>query len=139
MNFLRLALFTLFISVSSANYAAIETYQFTDKQQEEDYKALIFELRCLVCQNQNLADSNAELAQDLRKQVFTMLTEQQASKAQIVDYMVARYGEFVMYKPPMEPNTYLLWLGPFLFLLIGLGILIRIIRSNQHNSSAEKP
>lgn len=141
MPFLRKLLSTLLLSalllVSSQSWAAIETYQFANKQQEEDYKELIFELRCLVCQNQNLADSNAELAQDLRQQVYEMLTKQNASKDEIVDYMVARYGEFVMYKPPVEPNTYLLWVGPFLFVLIGLWILVRIVRANQQKAAEE--
>ncbi|MBO1926999.1 cytochrome c-type biogenesis protein CcmH [Thiomicrorhabdus sp. 6S2-11] len=138
MNWLRLLLISVLLSFHSQSFAAIETYQFDSVEQEEAYKELIFELRCLVCQNQNLADSNAELAQDLRQQVYEMLTKQNASKDEIVDYMVARYGEFVMYKPPVEPNTYLLWVGPFLFLLIGLWILIRIIRSNQQNNELDK-
>jgi len=138
MKWLRLLLISVLLSFQSQSFAAIETYQFDNVEQEEAYKELIFELRCLVCQNQNLADSNAELAQDLRQQVYEMLTKQNAGKDEIVDYMVARYGEFVMYKPPVEPNTYLLWVGPFLFLLIGLWILIRIIRSNQQNNELDK-
>lgn len=138
MNSIRLLLISLLLSWQSPSLAAIETYQFDTSAQEEAYKELIFELRCLVCQNQNLADSNAELAKDLRQQVYEMLTKQNANKDEIVDYMVARYGEFVMYKPPVEPNTYLLWVGPFLFLLIGLWILIRIIRNNQQNNELDK-
>jgi cytochrome c-type biogenesis protein CcmH len=138
MKWLRLLVISVLLSFHSQSFAAIETYQFDNVEQEEAYKELIFELRCLVCQNQNLADSNAELAQDLRQQVYEMLTKQNASKDEIVDYMVARYGEFVMYKPPVEPNTYLLWVGPFLFLLIGLWILIRIIRNNQQNNELDK-
>lgn len=111
--------------------ASIETYEFDTAQQEADYKELIFELRCLVCQNQNLMDSNAGLAKDLRQQVHKMLVEDKASKTEIIDYMVARYGEFVLYKPPVENHTLFLWAGPALFLLMGLIMLFRFIRAQK--------
>ena len=108
------AFFSLILAFSNMASASIETYPFDNAQQEQDYKVLINELRCLVCQNQNLADSNAELAQDLRKQIHTMLVEKNQSKEQVVDFMVNRYGDFVLYKPPVKSQTYLLWAGPFL-------------------------
>ena len=92
--------------------AAIESYNFDTAEQEEAYNKLIFELRCLVCQNQNLADSNAELAQDLRREVYKMISSGQ-SENEVVDFMVARYGDFVLYRPPMNTSTALLWVGPF--------------------------
>lgn len=125
----------LLLSVFSAQ-ASIETYTFDNSQQEQDYKELIFELRCLVCQNQNLMDSNAGLAKDLRQQVHKMLVEEHKSKPEIIEYMVARYGEFVLYKPPVENHTLFLWAGPALFLLIGLIALFRFIRA-QKDAPAE--
>ena len=91
---------------------------------EERVKALAHELRCLVCQNQTIADSNADLAIDLRTQIREQI---QAGKtdAQIKDYMVARYGDFVLYRPPVQSNTALLWVAPFLLLIGGIALLFR--------------
>ena len=94
--------FLAFTALMHSANASIETYPFETEQQEKDYNILIDELRCLVCQNQNLADSNAELAQDLRKQVHTMLITEQKDKDSVVQYMVERYGDFVLYKPPVK-------------------------------------
>jgi cytochrome c-type biogenesis protein CcmH len=121
-----LFLFTLFTFVPYAQ-AAVQINQFSDPQHEARYKKLIDELRCLVCQNQNLADSNAELAQDLRAQVYKMI-EAGDSDQEIIDFMVMRYGDFVLYKPPFKLQTALLWAGPFLLLIIGLGYLITYLR-----------
>jgi len=110
----------LFLSPAQA---AIEALEFKDPSTEAVYKNLIEELRCLVCQNQNLADSNAELAQDLRKQTYELLM-QGKNKQQIVEYMVNRYGDFVLYNPPLKSNTLLLWGGPFVLLLLVLIIVI---------------
>jgi len=129
------ALFAILL-FSTSCFAAIETYQFDTAQQEADYNQLIDELRCLVCQNQNLADSNADLAKDLRQQVHKMLVTEKANKQQIVDFMVARYGEFVLYKPPVENHTLLLWFGPMLFLLIGFFALFSYVK-RQKNLPAE--
>jgi cytochrome c-type biogenesis protein CcmH len=104
--------------------AAIEIYQFDSPQMEADYNKLIGELRCLVCQNQNLASSDADLAQDLRRETYDMLSEGK-SPQQVVDFMVARYGDFVLYRPQFKSTTYLLWLGPFLLLLCVLVLLVR--------------
>jgi cytochrome c-type biogenesis protein CcmH len=82
------------------------------------------ELRCLVCQNQTLADSNAELAVDLRASIREQLGRG-ASEREVVDFMVARYGDFVLYRPPLKASTVLLWAGPFLFLGLGIFILLR--------------
>jgi cytochrome c-type biogenesis protein CcmH len=91
---------------------------------EADYNQLINELRCLVCQNQNLAGSDADLARDLRRETYDMLS-QGKSQQQVVDFMVARYGDFVLYRPQFKSTTYLLWLGPFLLLLCVLVFLVR--------------
>lgn len=110
--------------------ARVEVHDFDSPEQEARYHKLISELRCLVCQNQNLADSNAELAVDLRRKTYEMVKKNQ-SEGEIVDFMVDRYGEFVLYRPPLNRNTLLLWSGPFLILLIGLTLLIRTIRKRR--------
>ncbi len=108
--------------------AVIETYEFESVQMEADYKKLIDELRCLVCQNQNLSASDADLARDLRRETYEMLQEGK-SPQQVVEFMVARYGDFVLYRPQFKSNTYLLWLGPFLLLLLVLYLLVRRLRA----------
>jgi cytochrome c-type biogenesis protein CcmH len=95
---------------------------------EADYKQLIEELRCLVCQNQNLAGSDADLARDLRRETYEML-QQGKSQQEVVDFMVARYGDFVLYRPQFKSDTYLLWLGPFLLLLLVLYLVVRRLRA----------
>ena len=89
--------------------------------------ALAHELRCLVCQNQTLADSNAPLAVDLRNQIREQLAAG-ASEREVVDFMVARYGDFVLYRPPFKATTLALWIGPFVFLLAGAWLLRRLLR-----------
>lgn len=110
--------------------ASIEVHQFKTPEQEARYKHLTNTLRCLVCQNENLADSNAELAKQLRAQIFKMLNDG-ANDKQIVDYMVSRYGNFVLYSPPLIPTTYLLWIGPFVLLIFGVVIMQIVIRRNR--------
>lgn len=110
--------------------AGIEVHQFNTPEQEARYKHLTTTLRCLVCQNEDLADSNAKLAKQLRAQIFKMLNDG-ASDKQIVDYMVSRYGNFVLYSPPLIPTTYLLWIGPFALLLFGIVIMQIIIRRSR--------
>ncbi len=92
--------------------------------------ALAAELRCLVCQNQTIADSNAGLAQDLRKQIREMM-DQGKTDAEIRDYMTQRYGDFVLYRPPLKPSTALLWVGPGLLLAGALGGLALVLRRRQ--------
>lgn len=112
---------------------AIDVYEFNNDQHREDFKALSFELRCLVCQNQNLADSNAPLAKDLRDQVHQQLAEGK-SKDEVVSFLTDRYGEFVLYKPQFSAKNALLWGGPIAILLLVLGgFLIAIYRSNQQS------
>lgn len=92
--------------------------------------ALERELRCLVCQNQTLAESSAPLAMDLRNQIREQLAAGK-SEREITDYMVARYGDFVLYRPPLKGTTVLLWVGPFVFLLGGLYLLARVLRRRR--------
>lgn len=115
-------------------HAAIEQRQFADPSLAARYQALIAELRCLVCQNQNLADSDASLALDLRDKTAEMLIAGKSDQ-EILDYMSARYGEFVLYRPPFNAGNAVLWLGPFLVLMLVLGMLIMHLRKRQAASS----
>jgi cytochrome c-type biogenesis protein CcmH len=117
------------------SFAGLESLNFTDSQQELRYKKIIAELRCLVCQNQNLADSNADLAKDLRKKTHAMILDGR-SDAQIIDFMVARYGDFIRYRPPFRPSTVLLWISPALLLAIGLGVVWRVTRRSRETLSS---
>ncbi|HOP17505.1 MAG: cytochrome c-type biogenesis protein CcmH [Chromatiaceae bacterium] len=118
----------LLLAVSAS--ARVEVHNFEGPEQEARYNKLIAELRCLVCQNQNLADSNAELAVDLRRKTYEMV-KQDKSEGEIVDYMVDRYGEFVLYRPRLTNSTLLLWAGPFIILVIGISLLIRTVRRRR--------
>jgi cytochrome c-type biogenesis protein CcmH len=104
---------------------------------EQRLKALAHELRCLVCQNQTIADSNADLAIDLRAQIREQI---QAGKtdAQIKDYMVARYGDFVLYRPPVQSNTVLLWVAPFVLLVGGVAFLFWQLRKRRKTVIAQQ-
>ena len=90
------------------------------------------ELRCLVCQNESLAASQAELANDLREEV-RKLVKQGKTDQEIKDYLVARYGDFVLYRPPVKPTTWVLWAGPFLFLIVGVGALVAFLRRRSRH------
>ncbi len=111
---------------------------FADAALEQRYQALIRETRCLVCQNQTIADSNAPLASDLRRQIRQQLADG-ASDADIVNYLVTRYGDFVLYRPPMKPTTWLLWSGPALLVLIGLLVFARVIYVRSRQPLDEEP
>ncbi|NOR69058.1 MAG: cytochrome c-type biogenesis protein CcmH [Methylomarinum sp.] len=127
MKILRVFILLIFSSVC---YGAVEYKKFDTPEQEEVYKVLIEEIRCLVCQNQTIADSNADLAKDLRRQVYEML-QQGKTKQQIADFMTQRYGDFVLYNPPFKAKTGLLWIGPIVFLLIGLVMLVLFTRKKK--------
>jgi cytochrome c-type biogenesis protein CcmH len=98
-----------------------------DPAVEARLKHLAIELRCLVCQNQTLADSNAPLAEDLRREVREMIVKNMSDK-EIIDFLVERYGDFVLYRPPVKATTALLWMGPFVLLIVGLAALIIAVR-----------
>lgn len=115
-----------------------EPLVFTDLEQEMRFTQLTLELRCLVCQNQNLADSDAPLAQDLRKEIYDML---QAGKSddEIKTFMVERYGDFVLYSPPVQGNTLALWVMPAVILLVGaIGVFVAIRRRNRLLAEQQK-
>ena len=99
-------------------------------EHEERYYSLLDELRCLVCQNQTIAESDADLAKDLRGEVKKML-QAGATDSEITEFMVSRYGDFVLYRPPVKPRTWLLWFGPLIFLVIALVVLTRLLRKQK--------
>lgn len=103
-------------------------FEFDSPAQRARFEQFTENIRCLVCQNQSLATSHADLAGDLRWEIYRMMFKKGASNEQIVDFLVERYGQFVLYRPPMQPSTYLLWFGPALLLFIGFGTLIIIMR-----------
>lgn len=107
--------------------AAIETFEFDDPVMERRYRAMLGELRCPKCQNQSLHDSDAPIASDLRRELHRML-HAGLSDREILDFMVARYGDFVLYRPPINASTMPLWALPPLLLLIGLGVVWRMVR-----------
>jgi cytochrome c-type biogenesis protein CcmH len=114
----------------------VEVHKFDNPEQEQQYNRLVAELRCLVCQNQNLADSNAELAQDLRQEVYEMI-QNGATDQEIVSFMVARYGDFVLYRPPFKSTTAFLWIGPFIILAAGFVILLVFVRKRRQSVAVE--
>lgn len=121
------------LTFSMAAYATIEIYEFDNLEQEHQFKELGNTLRCPKCQNNTIADSNAELAVDLRHKVYEM-TKEGKSKQEIVDYMIARYGNFVTYNPPFTIATSILWLGPIAVVVLGFGLII--VRSRKPKAVA---
>ncbi len=130
--FALLAGSTAAVAASSATEAALAA----DPVAEKRLLKLSEELRCLVCQNQNIADSNAELAQDLRREIRTMIGAGKSDK-EIIDFMVVRYGDFVLYRPPVKGATLLLWGGPLVLLALGLFALVRYQRRRAERVAAE--
>lgn len=131
----RLAI-VLLLALSGLAYAGVEYREFQNPEQQQAYESLTSELRCLVCQNQTIADSNAELAADLRRQVYEML-QQGKSREDIAQFMTDRYGDFVLYNPPFKLKTGLLWLGPAVFLLLGLVALFLLAHRKKSSGSVE--
>ena len=124
-------LFSLLISISAQ--AAIDAYKFDDPKKEKIYHELTDELRCLVCQNQNIAGSNAELAVDMRRKTYEMVRAGQ-SKQQVANYMAERYGDFVLYKPPFKASTAVLWIGPFVILAASIWLMLRVIHNRREDN-----
>ena len=124
-----LAAVVLGLSLVGVAHAAIDTYEFAKEGDRERFRELTKELRCPKCQNQDIADSNAGLAKDLRDKTYQMVREGK-EKQEVVDYMVARYGNFILYDPPLMASTLILWLGPLLVIVIG--VVTVVVRSRRH-------
>jgi len=133
---LSFILVMVLFSVSAMVQAADVPFEFKTPEQEQRYKDLTEQLRCLVCQNQSLADSHAELAQDLRNEVYRMIVQGQSDK-EIVDFLVTRYGDYVLFRPPLKTGTVLLWAGPFLMLIGALLIVFRYTQKNRRQTTPE--
>jgi len=130
-----LLLFAGLLVLSMHSVAApIETFKFDSPETEKTFHKLSEELRCLVCQNQNIAESNADLAKDLRLEIYNMLIEGKTEE-EIVDFMVERYGDYILYRPPFRPMTWLLWFGPVLVFIFGVIFVVRLLMAQ---SSAEQ-
>ncbi|ACA32391.1 cytochrome C biogenesis protein [Histophilus somni 2336] len=134
MTKLRYFLTALFLSFSAQ--AAIDALNFTSMQQEKDYHSLTQELRCPQCQNNNIADSNASIAVDMRAKVYELLQKGQ-NKQQIIDYMVERYGNFVTYNPPVTGSTIILWIAPLALMILGVVIVLRRKSGSSSKSAVE--
>ncbi len=122
----------LFCLIQLTHAESIDAKVFSSDQQQSRYRSLIDEIRCPVCQGQSIGGSNAGLAKDLRNQVRSMIIDNKSDN-DIRTFMTDRYGDFVVFKPPVNYSTYLLWFAPFVFLFIGLIILIRSIKSKSQN------
>jgi cytochrome c nitrite reductase accessory protein NrfF len=114
----------------------VDTYEFKSPSNQKRAISLAHELRCPQCQNQNLVDSNSPVAQDLRLEVYKMVDEGKSDE-QIVEFMTSRYGDFVLYKPRLDPKTYVLWIGPFALLIFGFIIGAVLIRRQRHNANSD--
>lgn len=119
----------------SGSAAALDPIDYQSPAEEQRFKALSAELRCVMCQNQSIADSNAPIAHDLRMEVLRLMREGR-SDAEIKQYLVARYTDFVLYEPPMRGGNWLLWIGPFALLLIGGIAVVAVIRNKQKQPDA---
>jgi len=124
------------VLIAPAYAGGIDPLHFQNQAEEKRYLHLAKQLRCLVCQNETLADSNADLAQDLRAELLEQI-QQHKTDQEIIDFLVARYGNFVRYNPPFSPETWLLWLGPFVMFLLALYGGFRIVRSRTHTQPVE--
>jgi cytochrome c-type biogenesis protein CcmH len=123
---MRYALMIVALLLACQTMAIDAGRAFDDPAEQERYERLIQDLRCLVCQNQSIADSNATLASDLRREVRDLMKAGQSDE-QIRHFMTERYGDFVLYRPPVRPRTWLLWSAPALLLLGGIGIAVLVI------------
>jgi cytochrome c-type biogenesis protein CcmH len=132
------ALMTALVAALCLSFAAqaVELRSFSSPEDEERFRELVAELRCLVCQNQSLADSDAELAQDLRREVHEMI-DAGKSNDDITDFMVARYGDFVLYRPPFNGTTAALWIAPFA--VGGLGLLTLFLTLRARRAKPDEP
>lgn len=129
-NVLLILLFSSIAFSSLVNAGPVDTYEFKNDQMRDRYQTLVKELRCPKCQNQNLADSNSQIAVDLRDKVYVMINENKTDE-QIIDFMVLRYGDFVLYSPKVNKQTYVLWFGPLAAFILGMFVLFFMLRKKK--------
>ncbi len=133
---MRWCVFSVCSLMIGVSWAIDPAPAFEDPALEAEYQSLVREVRCLVCQNQTIADSNALLAEDLRREIRRMFADG-ATRDEVVEFLVARYGEFVLYRPRLQPATWALWGAPVVLLLIGGVVFVRILRSRFSQPLAE--
>ena len=131
-----LILLSLFAILSNV-FAAVDVYQFDTESQRQRYHILVDELRCPKCQNQNLAGSNSQIAVDLRRELHRLLIEGKTDR-EIKAFMVARYGDFVLYNPPLKVSTLVLWLLPVVLVIVGSVVLVTIVRQRRQMAIANR-
>lgn len=129
-------LLLLLLLVTPLSWAAIDVYQFKSQGDEERFQQLTAELRCPKCQNQNIADSDSPIAKDLRREVYR-LVDSGAADTEVVDFMVTRYGEFVLYRPKVNSQTWFLWYGPYVLLGLGALVILLIVFLRKANRRAQ--
>lgn len=132
MRFLAL----LSLLFSTISFAAIDTYEFKSSVDEKRFHDLAAELRCPKCQNQNIADSDSPIAKDLRRELYRMV-DSGAQDTEVIDFMVTRYGDFVLYRPKVNSQTWFLWYGPYLLLGVGLLVILMIVYLRKANRRAK--
>jgi cytochrome c-type biogenesis protein CcmH len=135
-RFLRAGLLAGLLAVGMPALAIDSEAAFDDPVLQHRYEAINRELRCLVCQNQTIADSNATLAQDLRREVREMIAAGKTD-AEIREFMIERYGDFVLYRPRMTAQNFLLWAAPALLLIVGAVVVVRVVRRKAQESKLE--
>lgn len=133
----RLLFIVSLLLLSQSVFAfTLAEFKFDDPKKSEEFRSVIEQMRCLVCQNESLAGSNAELAQDLRKEIYEMM-QAGKGKDEVVKFMVARYGDFVLYNPPVKPSTYPIWFGPILLFMVGAVVLYLNLRKKSRRKESE--
>lgn len=128
--------FAVLLAASGMAAAIGPEEPFADPALEAEYQALIREVRCLVCQNQTIADSSAPLASDLRREIRELMADG-ASSNDVSQFLVERYGDFVLYRPPLQPTTWALWGAPFALVLLGLFVFARVVRARLQQPLGE--
>ena len=135
-TFLRVICCLVLSVLALHSFAAIETHEFSNDLERARYQSLIDEMRCPKCQNQNLAGSDSAISMDLRREIYELIKAGKSDK-EITDFMVARYGEFILYKPRVSPLTCVLWGAPVGLFILALVILLVIVRQRRQEKSAE--
>ena len=130
-------LLTLLLTTGAA-FAAIDVHEFDNDVERQRYQSFIDEMRCPKCQNQNLSGSDSPIAEDLRRELYAMIQDGRSDK-EIVDFMVERYGDYILYRPRLTPATVMLWVGPAVLFLAGLIILIMIVRQRRRDALVKGP
>ena len=137
MNVMRRGVLAIALMLAGT-VAALHPKDFQSPEEEARYRALAKELRCVMCQNQSLADSPAGVADDMRRQVLALIREGRTD-AEITGFFQARYGDFILYRPEVKPVTWALWFGPGLLLVIGAGVVTTIVRRQRKDALALPP